>query len=67
MKSAKHWKIFIPLTVFLSALAFVPAIIPEGATEPSLFGMPRTLWVSMAISLSIYIVLVVAMLVSKEN
>lgn len=67
MKSPGHWKIILPLTVLLAAVAFTPAAIPEGVTEPRLFGLPRTLWVSMLVSLSIYAVLIVAMLVSKKD
>lgn len=67
MKSRALWKIALPLTVFFSGLAFLPAVIPARVAEPFLFGMPRTLWVSMALSLCIYAVLVAAMLLSKEE
>ncbi len=67
MKRSNHWKIILPLTVFLAGLAFIPAVIPSGVEEPYLFSIPRTLWVSVSISISIYIVLVIAMLVSKED
>jgi len=65
MKNSKRWKIFITLTICLTSLAFIPAVIPNGITEPFLLGLPRTLWVSMGISLAIYVVLVAAMLTSK--
>ncbi|QMU56545.1 MAG: hypothetical protein GKS04_05345 [Candidatus Mycalebacterium zealandia] len=67
MKSRNLWKITIPLAVALAALAFIPSIIPAGVAEPFVFGIPRTLWASMAISLSIYLVLIIAMILSKEN
>ncbi len=57
----------MPLTIFLASLAFMHRVIPEGVTEPYLFGMPRTLWISMLISLSIYVVLVIAMVTSEKN
>ncbi|WP_462137623.1 hypothetical protein [Candidatus Mycalebacterium sp.] len=67
MKSRNLWKITLPLAAALAALAFIPLIIPGGVAEPFLFGIPRTLWVSMAISLSIYLVLIIAMIFSKEK
>lgn len=67
MKNNGYWKIFLPLTVVIAGFAFVPAIVGEGVTEPNLFGIPRTLWVSMGISLCIYVVLIAAMIMSKES
>ena len=67
MKNRTLWKIALPLTLLLSALAFIPVVIPERIAEPFLFGMPRTLWASMAVSLAIYAVLVTAMILSKEE
>lgn len=67
MKNGRYWKVVLPLTLVLAALAFIPALIPGGVAAPYLFGMPRTLWVSMVLSLCIFAVLIVAMLLSKEN
>ena len=67
MKDGKLWKIALPLTVLIAALAFLPQVIPAGEAEPFVFGMPRTLWVSMGLSLLIYAVLVAAMIFSKEG
>ena len=67
MKNGMLWKIALPLTLLLAALAFLPTVIPERVTEPFVFGMPRTLWASMGVSLAIYAVLVVAMMFSKEE
>ncbi|MCY4042839.1 MAG: hypothetical protein OXF45_03405 [Candidatus Dadabacteria bacterium] len=67
MKNRTLWKIVLPLTLFFSALAFLPAVIPARVAEPFFFGMPRTLWASMALSLCIYAVLVAAVILSKEE
>lgn len=67
MKNGVIWKIALPLTAFLAALAFVPAVIPERITEPFVLGMPRTLWASMALSVAIYAVLIAAMIFSGDG
>ncbi len=67
MKSQNHWKVVLPLTLFLASLAFIPQVIPGGIPEPYILKIPRTLWAGMAISVSIYAVLIVAMILSKED
>ena len=38
------------LFVLIIIVSFSPIVIPEGVTEPWLFGMPRTLWMGIVIS-----------------
>lgn len=64
MSNATKWK-FVAVAVFiLAAISFTPLVIPYGIAEPYVLGLPRTLWAGLVISLSIYALLVLAMLTS---
>lgn len=67
MNSKNRW-IFFGVAVFiLAAVSFTPLVIPYGVTEPYFLGLPRTLWAGLGISLSIYVLLVLAMLTSGDQ
>ena len=60
-----RWIFFAVAVSILSALSFTPLVIPYGVTEPYFLGLPRTLWAGLGISLSIYVLLVLAMLTAS--
>ena len=64
----KQWIVYAVIVCSLAALSFTPLVIPYGVSDPYLFGLPRTLWGGMLISIGIYVILVLAMFTSKgEN
>ena len=62
-----YWRLCCAAMAVLSILAFTPAVIPEGITEPGLWGLPLTLWAGMAIALIMILVTVIAVLVHPER
>lgn len=46
------WRICCILVIALSIFSFTPAVVPAGVFEPTLFGMPRTLWLGLLVSLA---------------
>ena len=64
----KHWIVYAVIVCSLAVLSFTPLVIPYGVSEPYFFGLPRTLWGGILISIGIYVILVLAMFTSKgEN
>lgn len=57
-----RWTIYGVAVLILSVISFTPLVIPYGVTEPYFLGLPRTLWAGLLISLSIYVILVLAMI-----
>lgn len=55
------------VVLILSVISFTPLVIPYGVSEPYFLGLPRTLWGGILISLSIYIILVLAMLTTDGD
>ncbi|MEX2402106.1 MAG: hypothetical protein WD423_15150 [Rhodothermales bacterium] len=37
----------------VSAIAFTPLVIPSGVIEPWLFGMPRTMWAGIVVTITL--------------
>ena len=52
------WTICKILFIVLSIVTFTSIVIPAEQTNPTLYGLPRTLWVGLLISLS-FIVLTI--------
>ncbi len=46
------WTICKILFIGLSIFAFTPIVMPQGQATPELFGLPRTLWIGLLISIS---------------
>lgn len=61
------WKILSLIVTILATLAFTPLVIPYGVTEPYVLGLPRTLWAGILISILIYLMLLIAMITSKDE
>lgn len=61
------WRVLAVIVTILAALAFTPLVIPYGVAEPYVFGLPRTLWAGMLISILIYLMLIIAMITSKDE
>ncbi len=55
MKQKLYWKITVALAIFLSILMFSPIVIAPGKTDPKLFSMPYTFWVSVFITILIVV------------
>lgn len=60
MRSPLLWRICCASFLLLSAVAFTPLVIPQQVDTPFLFGMPRTLWAGIAVSLGLLIVILLA-------
>ncbi|MFP4096978.1 MAG: hypothetical protein ACLFUB_21015 [Cyclobacteriaceae bacterium] len=50
------WHILIVCAVLLTIITFTPLVIPQGVYRPELFGMPYTLWLSIAVTIG-YVIL----------
>ena len=54
MKDKKRrfwWAVTVTTAVFLVVINFTPLVMQEGKTDPRLFSMPFTLWVSILITI----------------
>ncbi len=67
MNNKNRWIFFGVVVSVLAAVSFTPLVIPYGVAEPYFLGLPRTLWAGLGISLSIYVLLVLAMLTSGDQ
>lgn len=67
MSNKNRWIFFGVAVSVLSAVSFTPLVIPYGVAEPYFLGLPRTLWAGLGISLSIYVLLVLAMFTSGDQ
>lgn len=47
------WRIASTLVIALSVLSFTPLVLDPTDPDPRLFGMPHTLWASMAVAFAI--------------
>ncbi|MEN8116458.1 MAG: hypothetical protein ABFS16_05735 [Bacteroidota bacterium] len=50
-KQKLYWRIVVAMAVILILITFTPLVIAPGQTEPKLFSMPYTLWVSILITI----------------
>ena len=55
MKQKTYWRITAAIAVLLILLTFTPLVISPGKTEPKLFSMPYTLWVSILITICLVV------------
>jgi hypothetical protein len=55
LSSYQAWRLCCALAVFLAALTFTPLVIPIGQAEPFVWGLPRTLWAGLLISLGFFV------------
>lgn len=60
MRSLNLWRICCAVFFLLSAVVFTPLVIPQEVDTPYLFGMPRTLWTGISISIGFLIVILIA-------
>lgn len=67
MSNSLQWKIYGIVVSILAVISFTNLVIPYGVADPFYFGLPRTLWAGMGISLSIYAVLLIAMFTSADE
>lgn len=54
MKHPRIWHFCIAIFLILSITTFTPLVIPVNTAEPYLFGLPRTLWVGILISILMF-------------
>ncbi|MCH8902872.1 MAG: hypothetical protein IIA45_03035 [Bacteroidetes bacterium] len=64
---AKVWNACIIMAIVISIIAFTPVVIPEKIAAPFLYGLPRTLWVGLLISLLFIGLTVVGYFVSPDD
>jgi len=50
MRSRVVWNLSKMLFLIVGSLAFTPLVIPRGESMPMLFGLPRTLWAGLVVS-----------------
>ncbi len=50
MRNKYVWHACCVLAVLLSVVAFTPLVIPYGVAEPTVLGMPRTMWAGLLVS-----------------
>lgn len=67
MKNRILWHLCIIGFVLLCALAFTTLVIPYGVVDPFMLGLPRTLWVGILLSVSIFTVTVIAAWASQPE
>jgi len=60
MKNRILWNLCIIAFILLCALAFTPLVIPDGISDPLISGLPRTLWAGILLSVSIFVLTVIA-------
>ncbi len=53
--------------VVLSIVTFTPLVIPEGKMEPTLLGLPLTLWAGAAIAFTMVLLTVIGALLHPEE
>lgn len=51
----KAWRLCCLLALALAGVTFTPLVIPPGVADPFLWGMPRTLWLGLFISLGFFL------------
>jgi len=54
-KRRMYWRIIAALAILLIIVMFTPLVIANGKTEPKLFSMPFTLWVSILITIGLVV------------
>jgi Na+/melibiose symporter-like transporter len=50
MKNKRYWRIIATMAILLILITFTPLVIAPGKTDPKLFSMPYTLWMSILIT-----------------
>ena len=64
----KVWRTCCLLAVLLAALTFTPFVLVPNEIEPTLMGMPRTLWLGMLISFGFFLLtLWGAFILTRQN
>lgn len=56
MNSNIKWKMCCAAVVLIAAMALSPMVIAPNKIEPSLFGMPYTLWLGILISIVLWVI-----------
>ncbi len=59
MRRKNVWRVCCACSVALCIVAFTPLVIPAGISKPLVFGMPRTLWTGLLVSLGLMIITIV--------
>ena len=59
--------LIIGLWIALAVLSFSPLVIPNGVLTPLLFGMPRTLWAGILISIGFIIICILSVVTTSET
>lgn len=59
MYKSNVWKFCCICSILLSIVAFTPLVIPSQVVKPFVFGMPRTLWAGLLISLGLMVITIV--------
>ncbi len=54
------WRLCVVATIVLCILSYTPLVIPSSVSTPTLWGLPRTLWLGLLIYLAIVAVTFVA-------
>lgn len=61
------WFTIRATAVLISLLAFTPLVISPNKTTPPLLGVPYTLWVGIAISISLIVLIILGAIFSPSN
>ncbi len=54
------WRLCVVATIVICILSYTPLVIPSGVSTPTLWGLPRTLWLGLLVYLAIVAVTFVA-------
>ena len=61
------WKSCCAVVILLSILCFTPIVIPAGQYQPTLLGLPRSLWAGILIAFAILGVAFIGTLVHPDR
>ena len=61
------WRVAVVAVIMLSALSFTPLVLNPNGTEPTLLGMPHTLWAGMAVAFLLVALTVVGAYVHPDS
>lgn len=61
------WKICVTSVILIIAITFSPLIISPGKINPSVFGLPFTLWTSILTTIALVVFTYISGLVSPND
>ncbi len=61
------WRACCAAMVLVAIVSFTPIVIPPGQHEPTLAGLPRTLWTGLLVSVTIILLVLVGAYVHPDR